>query len=325
MPDQPFACPFDMNNKTHRIKGNIFMKSEKVLTGCEFVKVETAVNGNCGADAFIKAITSDRKYLAKYVLHRNKKTGKYPLPVTVRDLRNWLGYYVLKLCSDEQRKQLLFTLNDEMERMKEDDSETRETERIDIYENLCLALADINHVQKERRQEARRTVVELLASKDVWFDDTIFSFLSLVYRIGIICLFNTDTSDDDHDGSLYQSEATKGQKTVRKFWPYRSAVHSIFKGCESQSTVRYMILNCQGRTHYEVFFSNFTRMGLFTFKQVAKSPTLSCVFRKLIPDLLQDRVDDLNRKEARKKAEEARKNVQAAIKINSKGEKLAGI
>ena len=321
-PDLPFPCAFDMHRKTHRIKGNIFMKSERVLSGCEFNKVQTEVNGNCGADAFIKAITSDKTYLAKYVLHRDKEQKKYPLPVTVRDLRNWLPFYVLKECSEEQQKQLLFTLDDERRRMDMDETETREVRRIGIYEKLCIALTEINNEDKEKRRDARRTVLDLLPSNDVWFDDTIFSFLSLVYRVMILCVFNTDTSDDDHDGSLYLSEATKGQKTMRTFWPYRAAVHSIFKGFNSKSTVRYMILNCQGRLHYEVFFSNFTRKGLFTFKQIANSPTVSCVFRNIIPHLVQDRVEDIRRKEARK---EAREMAKAAIRTNRKGEKLAGI
>ena len=91
--DLPFKCAHNMKQK-HTIDGKIFQYAYKALHQCEFVKVKTIGDGNCGFDAVIKAVTSDQKYHGSVIARG--------LPTSVKSLRERLAKKLIKLNIDQK-------------------------------------------------------------------------------------------------------------------------------------------------------------------------------------------------------------------------------
>ena len=91
--DLPFKCAHNMKNE-HTIDGKIFQFAYNALHQCEFAKAKTLVDGNCGFDAVIKAVTSDQKYHGS-VFARD-------LPTSIESLRERLADELIRN-NDDQR------------------------------------------------------------------------------------------------------------------------------------------------------------------------------------------------------------------------------
>lgn len=90
--DIPFKCAFNMK-ETHTIGGNIFDGAHKALDGCEFTKMRTKIDGDCGFDAVLMAALSCSEFIESRYIHG--KLSDNP-PTTVTGLRERCATYLAR-------------------------------------------------------------------------------------------------------------------------------------------------------------------------------------------------------------------------------------
>ena len=68
----------------------------------------------------------------------------------------------------------------------------------------------------------------------------------------------------------------------QEFWPYVEYVHETKDNSALSIHEHFVVLNNHQNQHFEIFFSNFYRKGIFTFDELRNSPTLSVLFKQIV-------------------------------------------
>ena len=148
--DLPFKCAHNMKQK-HTIDGKIFQYAYKALHQCEFVKVKTIGDGNCGFDAVIKAVTSDQKYHGSVISRE--------LPTSIVSLRKKFAEELIKT-NNYQREVARQSWSDISASSEKEDV-------IGRYKKMAWALGALDDKEESTRQSAKDLLRSNLLSDDV--------------------------------------------------------------------------------------------------------------------------------------------------------------
>jgi len=271
--DLPFKCAHNMKHE-HTIDGKIFQFANKALHQCEFVKVKTIGDGNCGFDAVIKAVTSDQKYHG-LVIGRE-------LPTSIVSLRYRLAEELIKT-NIHQREVVQKSWSDISASSEKEDV-------IGRYKKMAWALGALDDEEESTQQSAKELLTSNLLSDDVYLDEGLARVVEKLYDLKLLVVLNFEHGNFEHGNTtlipgwdtIVQNEKCKHAddlEKVRKFWPYVAYVNE-----GKLNASHYVLLSNSNNEHFEVFYSNFYKKAVFTKTEMQESPTVSVLFRQELKD-----------------------------------------
>ena len=160
------------------------------------------------------------------------------------------------------------------------------------YRDLVHALEKCRNDSEQVKRMAIVKIRRCFRWKCFWMDVVVARIIERIYGLKILVVKNFPKDDkdflpgfaeakrNDDASKLYGEDAA--QNKVQDYWPYVEYVYETESNDKLCVHEHFVVLNNFQNRHFEVFFSNFHRKGIFTYEELCNSPTLSVLFKQVI-------------------------------------------